>query len=66
MDTFAGFVAVVIVTIAALFGALALQALLLRATLALMQPAAAPRKIARPSSIEPGTRLAAHAFAKAR
>jgi len=65
MDTFLGFAAVAIVTILALFCALALQSLLLRATLALMQPAAATRRMA-PPSLEHGTRLAARAFAKAR
>jgi hypothetical protein len=65
MDTFLAFAAVVIVSILALFSALALQSLLLRATLALMQPAAATRRIATPS-LEHGTRLAAHAFAKVR
>jgi hypothetical protein len=63
MDTFIGFAAIVMTTIVALFSALALQAFLLRAAFALMQLATA----ARPSpSIEPGTQLAARAFAKAR
>jgi len=65
MDTFLGFAAVIVVSILALFSALALQSLLLRATLALMQPATATRRTAAPA-LERGTRLAAHAFAKVR
>ena len=65
MDTFIGFAAVVMVTIIALFSALALQALLLRATFALMQPATAARRII-PAPIEHGTRMAARAYARAR
>jgi hypothetical protein len=65
MDTFLGITAIVIVSILALFSALALQSLLLRATLALMQPATATRRVEAPS-FERGTRLAAHAFAKVR
>jgi hypothetical protein len=65
MDTFIGFATVAIVTIIALFAALALQALLLRATCALMQPATAARRIA-PPSMERGTQLVARAFAKGR
>jgi hypothetical protein len=64
MDTFIGFAAIVITTILALFAALGLQALLLRLTFALMQPATAARRIA-PSQIENGARLAARAYAKA-
>lgn len=65
MDTFLAFATVVVVSILALFSALALQSLLLRATLALMQPAATTRHLSTPS-LEHGTRLAAHAFAKVR
>lgn len=65
MDTFLGIAAVVVVSILALFSALALQSLLLRATLALMQPATATRRVEAPA-LERGTRLAAHAFAKVR
>jgi len=65
MDTFIGFAAIVMTTIVALFSALALQALLLRAAFALMQPATAARHTTSPS-IERGTQLAARAFAKAR
>ncbi len=65
METFLQFAAIAMVTIVALFSALALQALLLRGVFALMEPATAPRRFA-PPSIERGTRLPAHAFAKAR
>jgi hypothetical protein len=65
METLIGFGAVVIATLVALFGALALQALLLRGIFALMAPATADRRAAS-SSIEHGTRMAARAFAKAR
>jgi hypothetical protein len=65
MDTLIGFAAVVLTTIIALFAALALQALLLRATFALMQPATAARRIV-PPSMERGTQLAARAYAKGR
>jgi hypothetical protein len=65
MDTFLGSAAVVMTTIIALFTAMGLQALLLRATLALMQPATAARRIALPS-MERGTQLVARAFAKGR
>jgi hypothetical protein len=65
MDTFIEFAAVIMTTIVALFAALALQALLLRATFALMQPATAARRIA-PPSMERGTQMAARAYAKAR
>jgi hypothetical protein len=43
MDTMLGFASLVITTLVALFAALALQALLLRATVALMHPATADR-----------------------
>jgi hypothetical protein len=56
MDTFFGFAAVTLTTIVALFSALALQALLLRATFALMQPATAGRRIA-PLAVERGIQL---------
>jgi type II secretory pathway component PulJ len=65
MDTFIGFAAVILITIIALFAALSLQALLLRATFALMQPATAARRIA-PLSTERGTQLVARAYAKGR
>jgi uncharacterized membrane protein YcfT len=65
METFIEFAAILMVTIVALFSALAIQALLLRGVFALMQPATASRRMV-PPSIARGTRLAAQAFAKAR
>jgi hypothetical protein len=65
METFIGFAAIAMTTIVALFAALALQALLLRGVVALMQPATAQRRILTPP-IERGTQLVAHAYAKAR
>jgi hypothetical protein len=63
METMFGFAALVMATIFGLFGALALQALLLRATFALMQPATAGRWPVRPS-VERGVQLAARAYAR--
>lgn len=63
METMFGFAALAMATILALFAALALQALLLRAALYLMQPAAADRRIPRPA-IERGAQLAARAYAR--
>jgi hypothetical protein len=65
METFIEFAAIVMVTVFALFSALALQALLLHGVFALVQPATASRRMV-PPSIEDGARLAARAFAKAR
>jgi hypothetical protein len=65
MDTFIGFAAVLMTTIVSLFSALALQALLLRGVLALMEPATASRRIV-PPSIAQGTQLVARAYAKGR
>lgn len=65
METFIGFAAVVITTIVALFGGLALQALLLRATVALIQPATGARKSSESLMVR-GTQLATRPFAKAR
>jgi len=65
MDTFFGLAAVLITTLVALFAALALQGLLLRATLALMQPATAARQIT-PPAMERGTQLVVQPYAKAR
>jgi hypothetical protein len=65
METFIQFAAILVVTVVALFSALALQALLLRGVFALMQPATARRRLAAPS-IEHGVAMAARAFAKAR
>ena len=63
METMFGFAALVMATILGLFGALALQALLLRAAFALMQPATADRRIPRPA-IERGAQMAARAYAR--
>jgi len=65
MDAYIEFAAVAMITIVALFSALALQALLLRATFALMEPATAGRRVTVPG-IERGTRMVAHAYAKGR
>jgi len=65
MDTFFAFATVVTTTIFALFSTLALQALLLRAAFALMQPATASRRIA-PPAIERGAQLVARAYARGR
>jgi len=67
MEAFIGFAAVVMTTIVALFSALALQALLLRATIALMQPAAAGRRPCPvPHAMERGAQMAARAYQEAR
>jgi len=63
METMFGFAALVMATILGLFGALALQALLLRATFALMQPATADRRPVGPR-LQKGTQLAAQAYAR--
>ena len=65
MDTMLAFVGLVITTLAALFAALALQTLLLRAAFALMHPASARRRIPQPA-VEHGTQLVARAFSRAR
>jgi hypothetical protein len=65
MDTLLGFTAIAITTLFALFVALGLQTLLLRATFALMRPASAPRRFT-PPAIERGTHLAARAYARGR
>lgn len=65
MDAMMGFVALAIVTILALFAATALQALLLRAAFALMQPATADRRAPRPP-IERGSQLLTRAYTGAR
>ena len=65
METILGFAGLLITTLVALFAALALQTLLLRAAFALMQPATAGRGNPLPA-IERGTRLVARAFSKAR
>lgn len=65
MDTMLAFAGLVITTLVALFAALALQTLLLRAAFALMQPATASRRIPLPA-VEHGTQLVARAFSRAR
>ena len=62
METMFGFAALVIATILGLFAALALQAVLLKATFVLMQPATADRRIPRPA-IERGSQMVARAYA---
>ena len=62
METMMGLAALVMATILALFSALALQALLLRAAFVLMQPATADRRTPR-TTIESGSRLVARAYA---
>jgi hypothetical protein len=64
METMLGFVGLVITTLVALFSALALQTLLLRAAFALMQPATANRRIPQPA-VEHGAQLVPHAFSRA-
>jgi hypothetical protein len=63
METMFGFASLVMATILGLFGALALQALLLRATFALMQPATADRRPRR-TPIEGDMQLAVRAYAR--
>jgi hypothetical protein len=63
METMFGFAALVMASILGLFGALALQALLLRATFALMQPATAYRRAVSPR-LQQGTQWAARAYAR--
>jgi hypothetical protein len=65
MDTILGFAVVIIATILALFAALGLDWLLLRAAFRLMQPATASRRVPQPAIVH-GTRLVAHAFAQRR
>ena len=64
METMFGFAALVMTTILGLFAALALQALLLRATFALMQPATAGHRALRRPPLERGAQLAAQAYAR--
>jgi hypothetical protein len=61
METAIQFTTVFVTTLAALFAALALQSALLKATLRLMQPAAANRPAGH-IAIEQGTRLVARAY----
>jgi hypothetical protein len=64
MDTMFGCASLVITTVVALFMALALQGLLLRAMVALMQPATADRRAPKPG-LGQGTRLVARAYERA-
>lgn len=65
MDTMLGFAGLAVATVVALFAALALEALLLRAAFALMQPATAGRRPAK-SQLADGARLVAQAYEKVR
>jgi hypothetical protein len=65
METMIGFVGLAISTLFALFTALGMQILLLRAAFALMQPATAGRRGLR-LPVEQGAQLVARAFRKAR
>ena len=65
MDTMFGCASLVITTVVALFMALALQGLLLRAMVALMQPATADRRPPKPG-LGQGARLVARAVERAR
>jgi hypothetical protein len=61
METMLGFAGVVVITILALFAALALQSALLHVTLRLMQPATADRRPMR-LAVAHGTRMVARAL----
>ena len=65
MDTLLSFAIVLAATILALFAALGLHWLLLRAAVLLMQPATVGRRAAQPTIVH-GTRRVAHAFAQRR
>ena len=65
MDTFLGFATLLTATILALFAALGLHWLLLRAAVLLMQPATASRRVVQPTIVY-ATRRVAHAFAQRR
>lgn len=65
MDSMLGFASLVIATILALFAALALDWLLLKAAFVLMQPATANRSTSRPA-LESGVRMATRAFGRGR
>ena len=65
MDTILTFATILAATILALFSALGLHWLLLRAAFLLMQPATASRRVSQ-SAIVHGTRLVAHAYAQRR
>ncbi|HEX8984108.1 MAG TPA: hypothetical protein VF767_01700 [Bryobacteraceae bacterium] len=61
METMLAFTAIAVATLVALFAALALESLLLRAAFALMQPATAGRRAAQ-QALEQGVRLGARAY----
>lgn len=65
MDTLMSFIALLVTSLIALFAALALDWLLLRGMLLLMQPATADRRVSTPC-LEKGTRLAARAYARSK
>jgi len=65
MDTFLSFATLLTATILALFAALGLHWLLLRAAVLLMQPATVGRRVLQPAIVY-GTRRVAHAFAQRR
>jgi hypothetical protein len=65
MDTLMSFIALLVTSLIALFAALALDWLLLRGLLLLMQPASAGRRVFTPR-LEKGTQLAARAFARSK
>jgi hypothetical protein len=64
METMIVFAGLAITTLFALFTALGIQILLLRAAFALMQPATASRRDLQPA-VEQGAQLVARAFRKA-
>ncbi len=61
METMIGFAGVVVITMLALFAALALQSALLHLTIRLMQPAIADRRPVR-LAVAHGARMVARAF----
>ena len=65
METMLGFAGLAITTLVALFMALALESVLLRALVALMQPATADRRASKPA-LGQGARLVARAYERAR
>jgi hypothetical protein len=67
METLITFAGVTVLTLFALFAALALQSLLLKATFLLMAPAGVDRTSRSTRvSVEQGTRLLAHAYGRSR
>ena len=65
MDTMLGLATLAITTLVALFTAIGLQGLLLRAMVALMHPATADRRAPKPG-LGQGARLVAQAYERAR